>query len=352
MSVDSLLQHIVLSQQHAQERRRLLHEVKSEFNKCHEKIIEVKEKLREAKTAQENKVTILLEKECERDLLKKRLEVLEFQKKELLRENHNLRSKLLEIKDLKASEEETFMKDVWDYNNNYGLTVNRKQRLRERAEAEGPILDEEINVLGYEIEALRGENIHLNALHRQRNVIQRELSLDKEISAAAGVTKILEAEKLAISQRPQSDDECLRLKKELESYREENTESAYEALCTEIESLQQIDSSFTRLIVGAQQCGADDCLQRAMTVITCERSGYEGKKLRCREMSRHLLSQKSLSAQCLNKQGKKEPKPTQFQCASSCFKTTTPSMLEQPCKTTSPSMPEQPCKTTRLLRPN
>ncbi|XP_069834915.1 coiled-coil domain-containing protein 172 isoform X1 [Dendropsophus ebraccatus] len=256
MSVDSLYQQIVLTEQQAQERRRLFHEVKAEISKCHEKMIEVKERLHEAKRGRECKVTALLEKGLQRDLLRKRQEGLGVQEEELLRESHNLRSTLQKIKEEKTSEEEKFLKEIQDYNNNYGLMVNRRQLLREAAEAESPALDEEIGVLTHDIEALRGENIHLNALLLQRDVIQRELSevqetlrallpltyisgLDKEISAAAGITKNLEAEKLTISQKPQSDGECLRLKKELESYREEKMESAYEALCAEIELLQQ-----------------------------------------------------------------------------------------------------------------
>ncbi|XP_044155691.1 coiled-coil domain-containing protein 172 [Bufo gargarizans] len=277
MSVDSLFQHIVLTQQQAQERRRILQEVKSDVSSCHEKITEVEEKLRAATGTREDKkdlevflltldrlgwmvnrmksnlvpstkirflgvildsqkqltslprdkisdmqrkikVTILLEKGFQRDLVKMRQEGLEIQKGRLLRENQDLLCNLEDMKKEMTAEEERFMKEVLAYNNDYGLTVDRKELLRGGAEAESQSLDEEAEELGREIESLRGENIHLKALHRQRNMIQRELSdfqetlrgLDKEISAAAGVTKSLEAEKLAISQRPQNDGECLR----------------------------------------------------------------------------------------------------------------------------------------------
>ncbi|XP_075698854.1 coiled-coil domain-containing protein 172 [Rhinoderma darwinii] len=247
MSVESLFQQIVLSQQQAQERSRVLQEVKSEVTNCHEKIIEVKEKLQSAKATQEETVLLVLERRCQRDLLMKCQDGVKVQETELLRDNRDLLSCLREVKDEIVSEEEKFMEEVLDYNNNYGLTVNRKELLRERAEDEGRSLEEAAAVLGCEIETQRGENIHLNALHRQRNVIQRELrafqetlrGLDKEISAAAGVTKGLEAEKLSVSEKPQRDGECLRLKKDLESYKEENMEGAYEALRTQIAFLQQ-----------------------------------------------------------------------------------------------------------------
>ncbi|KAG8547965.1 hypothetical protein GDO81_027023 [Engystomops pustulosus] len=117
-----------------------------------------------------------------------------------------------------AAEEEKFMNEVQDFNNNYGIMVNRKDLLRERAKTETQSLQEEAVVLGREIETLRAENIHLNTLQRQKNMFQRKLSdfqetlrgLDKEIIAVTGVTKRLVAEKLAIREKPQSDRECLR----------------------------------------------------------------------------------------------------------------------------------------------
>ncbi|XP_077113125.1 coiled-coil domain-containing protein 172 isoform X2 [Ranitomeya variabilis] len=242
MSVDALYQHIVLSEKRAQEQRRVLQEVKSEVIKCHEKIFQVRETLRAAKEAQDTRVPVLLEKGFQRDLMKKRQDGLEIQKRKLLGKNQGLHAELQEMKDKMASEEETFMMEIVDYNRNYGLTVNRKELLGGQAEAESRSLEEEAEVLGEEIETLRGENIHLNTLYRQRNMIQKELSdfqetlrgLDKAISAAARVTKDLEAEKLSISQKPQSDEECLRLKKELESYREEavwRSEALQQKLC-------------------------------------------------------------------------------------------------------------------------
>ncbi|KAG8547967.1 hypothetical protein GDO81_027023 [Engystomops pustulosus] len=75
-----------------------------------------------------------------------------------------------------AAEEEKFMNEVQDFNNNYGIMVNRKDLLRERAKTETQSLQEEAVVLGREIETLRAENIHLNTLQRQKNMFQRKLS--------------------------------------------------------------------------------------------------------------------------------------------------------------------------------
>ncbi|XP_075071701.1 coiled-coil domain-containing protein 172 isoform X3 [Mixophyes fleayi] len=208
MSVDSLFHHIFLCQQQAQESHRVIQEVKAETSICHEKIIEVTEKIREAKEVLENKQ---------------------------------------EMKKERALEEEQFMKEVLDYNFNYGLTSNREELAREEAKAESQSLEMEADTLRNEIHSLKCENIHLNSLHLQWNLLQRDLGelqetlkgLDEEIAAAICVTKSLKAEKLTISQKPQRDAECLRLKKELESHKEDDLESVCEALRAEIQFLQQ-----------------------------------------------------------------------------------------------------------------
>ncbi|XP_071986940.1 pancreatic triacylglycerol lipase-like isoform X4 [Engystomops pustulosus] len=245
--------------------------LKSKINICHERIAEVKQELQGATRTQEEKssqVAIMLERGFQVDLLKNRQEGLKTQEMELLRENQDLLSNLQQIKEDMAAEEEKFMNEVQDFNNNYGIMVNRKDLLRERAKTESQSLQEEAVVLGREIETLRAENIHLNTLHRQKNMFQRKLSdfqetlrgLDKEIIAVTGVTKRLVAEKLAIREKPQSDRECLRLKEQLESYREEKLESEYQALRSQIDVLQQmmllwtIGIFFFSAVKGAEVC--------------------------------------------------------------------------------------------------
>ncbi|XP_075071699.1 coiled-coil domain-containing protein 172 isoform X2 [Mixophyes fleayi] len=218
MSVDSLFHHIFLCQQQAQESHRVIQEVKAETSICHEKIIEVTEKIREAKEVLENKVFLLLEKGFQKDLLRKRQDGLEILKGELRKETQDLQFKLQEMKKERALEEEQFMKEVLDYNFNYGLTSNREELAREEAKAESQSLEMEADTLRNEIHSLKCENIHLNSLHLQWNLLQRDLGelqetlkgLDEEIAAAICVTKSLKAEKLTISQKPQRDAECLR----------------------------------------------------------------------------------------------------------------------------------------------
>ncbi|XP_008581539.1 PREDICTED: coiled-coil domain-containing protein 172 [Galeopterus variegatus] len=97
-----------------------------------------------------------------------------------------------------------------------------------------------------QMKSMEHDSGHLNELQKQKSelieelfTLQRKLKVfEDEENEAICTTKYLEAEKLKISERPQNDAECLRLKKELELYKEDDMESVYEALQTEIEFLE------------------------------------------------------------------------------------------------------------------
>ena len=87
----------------------------------------------------------------------------------------------------------------------------------------------------------------LNELQKQKSeLIQKLFTLqrklkgfeDKKNNGAICTTKYLEADKIKISEKPQNDAECLRLKKELELYKEDDMQSVYDALQSEIEFLE------------------------------------------------------------------------------------------------------------------
>ncbi|XP_075468107.1 coiled-coil domain-containing protein 172 [Ascaphus truei] len=246
MSLDSLFQQILLTEQQAQERRRLMQEVKSETNNCHENIKEVTEKLTEAKALLESKVYLLSEKVFQRDLLKKRQGSLGCQHEELLKEKQVILTMLQKIKKEMADEEEKFMTEVMDFNSGYGLTSNREILIREQVNTETDLLDREADILRKEMESMERQNFHLNSLQLQKDAIKRELlelqltlkDVEDKIFEATATTKSLEAKKVKISQKPQLDTDCLRLKKELDSYKEDDLENVYEALRMEIEFLQ------------------------------------------------------------------------------------------------------------------
>ncbi|KAM9324599.1 pancreatic lipase-related protein 2-like [Gastrophryne carolinensis] len=228
-------------------------EIKQKVGIYHGKITEVTNKIGEAKSLLEMKVHHLVERQSEKDLLHNRQESLEAQKDRLLVERHKLHSQLVSVLQEEArrrmeSEEERFMEEVQNFNTNYGLTSNREELLSAQAKAEAQRLDLEADTLIQEIRSLKSENLHLNALQMQKREAQRELQelqqslrdLEEKIHAAVSTSKSLEEEKISISHNPQHDAECLRLKKELESYKDDNLRDTYESLCMEIDFLQRV----------------------------------------------------------------------------------------------------------------
>ncbi|NXU52689.1 CC172 protein, partial [Turnix velox] len=192
------------------------------------------------------KVQHLAEKQVYLEVLKKREDSLEKQKAEL----NNQKSCLLKIfvysKRKMAEEEDNFTREVTEFNNEYGLTCNRDLLIKKKAKTEINDLENEAALLKNEIEAMKHKNVQLNALQLQKNELKQDLftlqnelkDLEKVIREAERMTEDLEAKKVQVTEKPQTDPECLRLKKELENCKDDDWESICETLRTEIEILQ------------------------------------------------------------------------------------------------------------------
>ncbi|XP_060623007.2 coiled-coil domain-containing protein 172 [Anolis sagrei] len=246
MSLDSLFQQILLTEQKAGEKRRLLQQVKQKITQGHEKAKILREQLDEAKIKLEEEVQLLSEKFFNLELLKKKEESLEKQKNELLCQKSILLETFMDIKRKNATEDEKFLKELADFNNEYALTSDRELLIKKRAKAEICELEEKENVLRNEIESTEHKNAQLKMFQLQKDELKEDLftlqeklrDLESKIREAKHITKCLEMEKNKISEKPQTDPECVRLKKELESYKENEMENACAALQTEIEFLQ------------------------------------------------------------------------------------------------------------------
>ncbi|XP_078497310.1 coiled-coil domain-containing protein 172 isoform X1 [Lissotriton helveticus] len=175
MSLDSLFQHILLTEQQAQQKRRLMQEVKLETRNYHEKINVLAEELSKAKAELEFKVQDLSEKLFHQQLLKKRQDGLTEQKDKLVEENRQLLALLEDLEKSMAEEQSKFMQEVSDFNNAYALTNNRELLIKKQAKAEICNLEREACTLRNEMERMEQENVQLNALHLQRNSLKEEL---------------------------------------------------------------------------------------------------------------------------------------------------------------------------------
>ncbi|XP_055098745.1 coiled-coil domain-containing protein 172 isoform X3 [Symphalangus syndactylus] len=207
MSLESLFQHIIFTEHQAEESRRLMREVRSEITRCREKIKKATEKLNEEKIKLDSKEAI---------------------KKQMI------------------EEEDKFIKEITDFNNEYEITKKRELLMKENVKIEISDLEKQANILKSEMKSMEHDSSQLNELQKQKSeliqelfALQRKLKVfEDEENESICTTKYLEAEKIKISEKPQNDAECLRLKKELELYKEDDMESVYEALQTEIEFLE------------------------------------------------------------------------------------------------------------------
>ncbi|NXH22546.1 CC172 protein, partial [Bucco capensis] len=192
------------------------------------------------------KVQHLSEKQLYLEILKKREDSLEKQKAELINQNSSLLKILVYAKRKMTEEEDNFIREVTEFNNEYGLTSNRDLLIKKRVKTELNALENETALLKNEMESMQHKNVQLNALQLQKNELKQDLftfqsklkDLEKAIKEAERMTKDLEAEKIQVIEKPQTDPECLRLKKELENCKDDDWESICETLRTEIEILQ------------------------------------------------------------------------------------------------------------------
>ncbi|XP_024411117.2 coiled-coil domain-containing protein 172 [Desmodus rotundus] len=246
MSLESLFQHIIFSEHQAEESRRLMREVRSEINRCREKIKKATEELNEEKIKLESKVQQFSEKSFLLQLLRTRENALERQRTEITHRRNVLLQTFEATKEKLMEEEEKFIKEITDFNNEYEITKKRELLMKENVKVEISDLENQATILKREMRAMEHDGGPLNELQNQKSELVQELfTLQRELKVfedkkneAICTTKYLEAEKIKINEKPQRDAECLRLKKELELYKEDDMQSVYEALQTEIEFLE------------------------------------------------------------------------------------------------------------------
>ncbi|XP_068953663.1 coiled-coil domain-containing protein 172 [Petaurus breviceps papuanus] len=246
MSLESLFQHILFTEHQAEERRRLRHEVRVEISRCREKIQKATEELKGEKIKSESKSHQFSEKAFLLELWKTHENGLEKQYAEIKNERSRLLQTFEKMKKKIKEEEERFTKEIREFNNEYGLLSKRELLIKEKVKIEISDLEKQENILKTEIKSMEHISVQLNELQLQKDELMQELFIlqgklkvtENDINEAICTTKVLEEEKIKISEKPQNDPECIRLKKELELYKEEDMESVYEALRSEIEFLE------------------------------------------------------------------------------------------------------------------
>ncbi|XP_059517969.1 coiled-coil domain-containing protein 172 [Myotis daubentonii] len=246
MSLESLFQHILSSEHLAQESRRRMREVRAEVSRCRDHMRTATEELNEEKIKLESKVQQFCEKSSLLQLLKTHENALERQCSEIINQRSILLQTFEATKKKVIEEEEKFIKEITDFNNEYEITKKRELLMKENVKIEISDLENQANILKKEMQSMEHDSGQLKELQKQKSELMQELFtlqrnlkvFEEKKNEAICTTKYLEAEKIKISEKPQNDAECLRLKKELELYKEDDMQSVYEALQTEIEFLE------------------------------------------------------------------------------------------------------------------
>ncbi|NXV03087.1 CC172 protein, partial [Cettia cetti] len=246
MNLNALFQQIQVTEKQAREKRNFIQQAKCDINRSYERINQIKEELSTAKINLEAKVQHLSVKQFNVEILKKREDSLVKQKAELTNQRSSLLKIMVYAKRKIAEEEDNFTREITEFNNEYGLTSNRDLLIKKKVKTEINDLENEAALLKNEMESMEHKNVQLNALQLQKNELKQDLftlqselkDLEKAIREAERMTKDLETEKVQVTEKPQTDPECLRLKKELEKCKDDSWESVCETLQAEIEILQ------------------------------------------------------------------------------------------------------------------
>ncbi|XP_057198702.1 tropomyosin [Triplophysa rosa] len=217
MSIESLLEHILLTEQQVSENIRQLHEVNSSIKTAQDKINSSSQTLEKAQREHDKKAQLLSETKMQLDLITKRQEQLERQRDELLGLQRDLREKLDKLKRESLEEREKFLKEMITFNSEFNLMRNRNVFLAQ-TQSKIQSLEQEAETLNKEIELLRQNNPWLSSMEAEKRSLETELQdlqsqltdIDKDLTEAVTLTERLKTERLMVREKPLTDSTFVR----------------------------------------------------------------------------------------------------------------------------------------------
>ncbi|XP_067466743.1 coiled-coil domain-containing protein 172 isoform X2 [Thunnus thynnus] len=252
MSLDTLFQQILLTEQQLTEQTQKFKEVKVAIIRCNEKIKAATDKYETTSEELDVKAQRLSAMKLQRDLMKKCEDQMSKQIEELLCQKSQLEEQLAEIKKESKEEQENFLQEISRFNSDFSLRGNRETVFESQTHTEILNLEKEVESLYKEMELMSQKNSHMSSMQEEKRALQLQLQdlqniwkdLDGQLSEAEAMTESLRAESLFVSQKPLTDSTCLRLKEELEMHKEGKQELLREALSSELQLLQsKLDGS-------------------------------------------------------------------------------------------------------------
>ncbi|KAJ8013894.1 hypothetical protein DPEC_G00034550 [Dallia pectoralis] len=246
MSLDTLFQQVLLTEQQISEKNQQLHEVKVATAKCQDRIKSLTEKSEYVSIVFDEKAQHLSETKLQYDLMKKHQIQIEKQASELLEQQKILQEHLEKNRKSLKEEQEKFMNEIRTFNRDFSLFNNRETFFESQTQSEMLDLEEEVNSLNKELESIGRKNTWVNSMQDEKISLHLEIEglehvikeLESKLNDAKSITGSLNADSLMVSQKHLTDSTCLRLKKELEMHKDGELELLREALGTEIMFLQ------------------------------------------------------------------------------------------------------------------
>ncbi|KAK7140071.1 hypothetical protein R3I94_012630 [Phoxinus phoxinus] len=246
MSLESLFEQILLTEQQVSENIKQLHEVKAAIKSVQDKINSSCEKLEKAHHELDDKAQLLSENKLQLVLMTKRQDHLGRKREELLELQRDLKETLNRLKREFREEREKFLKEMITFNNEFNLISNRNAVFHTQTCSKIQSLELEAETLHREVDLLKQKNTLLSSMEAEKRSLEAELQdiksqrtdIERDLKEAVALTEILKTERLTVRQKPSTDSTCIRLKKELESYKEEELELLRQTLSSEIHSLQ------------------------------------------------------------------------------------------------------------------
>ncbi|XP_041646047.1 coiled-coil domain-containing protein 172 isoform X2 [Cheilinus undulatus] len=252
MSLDSLFQQILLTEQQLADQTNKFQEAKVAIIRCHEQIKSTNEILEKTKEEHDKKAQQLSLMKLQHGLMKKQENQMLMKNEELLGQKNHLQEHLAKIKRESTEEKETFLQEISRFNSEFSLTRNREIESKNQTTSEILDLERKVELLHQEMEQMSCRNSHMSTMQEQKRELQLELKsledlnkdLEQQLMEAEAMTESLKAEGLFVSQKPLTDSTCLRLRRELEIHKDGELELRREALSSEIQFIKsKLDSS-------------------------------------------------------------------------------------------------------------
>ncbi|XP_072246425.1 coiled-coil domain-containing protein 172 [Leuresthes tenuis] len=246
MSLDTLFQQILLTEQQLTGQTQKFKDVKVAIIRCNERIKSATEKYDKTRGELDKKAQHLSTLRLQHDLMERREDQMLKQIEELLRQQSLLGEHLAKLRRESKEEEENFLQEISRFNSDFSLPGNRATLFESQTHTELLALEREVDSLHKEMESMSRRSSHMSSVEEEKRNLLLELQrlqntqkdLDGQLREARARTESLRSESQFVSQKHLTDSTCLRLRKELEMHKEGELEHLRDALCSEIRLLQ------------------------------------------------------------------------------------------------------------------